>query len=67
MCQKSQFIIDEKHCEPRVIVMAPTNEFVVEICDYLSKFYVGTHIRFGYLNEGIDVICQRSDILMVIK
>lgn len=67
MCQQSQFIFDEKHCEPPVIIMAPTKEFVLHICDYLSKFNIRTHIRFGYLYEDTDVICQKPAILKVIK
>lgn len=58
-------MFDENHCEPQVLIMAPTRELVVQIRDCVYKFAKGTHIKCGLLYGGTSVIHQKEKILVM--
>lgn len=66
LIQNTQLIFDENHCEPHVVILAPTRELVVQICECVWKFSKGTHIRNGLLYGGTSIGHQKLKILQVI-
>jgi len=65
--QPTQLIYDENHCQPHVIIIAPTRELVAQISECVWKFSKGTDIRNGLLYGGTSVSYQKSKILQVMK
>ncbi|XP_060872445.1 ATP-dependent RNA helicase vasa-like [Metopolophium dirhodum] len=61
--QPTQLIYDEHHCEPHVVIIAPTRELVSQISECVWKFSKGTDIRNGLLYGGTSVYHQKSKIL----
>lgn len=65
MNEQSELIFDENHCEPQVVIMAPTRELVVQIFECVWKFSKKTNIRNGLLYGGTSIDHQKSKILKV--
>lgn len=65
LSQSSELVFDENHCEPHVIIMAPTRELVVQIYECIWKFGKGTNIRNGLLYGGTSIGYQKSKLLQV--
>ncbi|XP_027851173.2 ATP-dependent RNA helicase vasa-like [Aphis gossypii] len=61
--QPLQLVFDEHHCEPHVVIIAPTRELVAQISECVWKFSKGTDIRNGLLYGGTSVSYQKSKIL----
>jgi len=64
--EPSELIFDTNHCEPHVVIMAPTRELVIQICECVWKFSKGTVIMNGLLYGGTSIGHQKSKILQVI-
>jgi probable ATP-dependent RNA helicase DDX4 len=62
----TSLVYDENHCEPQVVIMAPTRELVVQIFECVWKFSKGTDIRNGLLYGGTSVGHQKFKIVQVI-
>jgi len=65
--QPLQLVFDEHHCEPHVVIIAPTRELVAQISECVWKFSKGTDIKNGLLYGGTSVSYQKSKILQVIQ
>lgn len=63
--KSTQLIFDEEHCEPHVVILAPTRELVVQIYECVWKFGKGTNIKNGLLYGGTSIGHQKSKILQV--
>ncbi|KAF0767928.1 ATP-dependent RNA helicase vasa-like [Aphis craccivora] len=61
--QPLQLVFDEHHCEPHVVIIAPTRELVAQISECVWKFSKGTDIKNGLLYGGTSVSYQKSKIL----
>lgn len=60
-------IFDENHCEPYVVIIAPTRELAVQISECVWKFCKGTGIKNAVVYGGTSIGHQKSKILEVMQ
>ncbi|XP_050533346.1 ATP-dependent RNA helicase vasa-like isoform X2 [Daktulosphaira vitifoliae] len=60
---KTELIFDQEHCEPQVIILAPTRELTIQICESVWKFSKGTSLKNGLLYGGTSINHQKFKLL----
>ncbi|VVC45050.1 Hypothetical protein CINCED_3A015790 [Cinara cedri] len=63
LSEPTELVFDEYHCEPHVVIMAPTRELAIQIFECAWKFSNRTNIRNGVLYGGTSIAHQKSKIL----
>jgi len=60
----SELIVDYNHCEPQALIMSPTRELAIQICEVATKLSRGTCIKSELLYGGTSTYHQKRKILV---
>ncbi|XP_060858584.1 ATP-dependent RNA helicase vasa-like [Metopolophium dirhodum] len=61
--EPSEIVVDYNHCEPQVLILSPTRELAIQICEVSTKLSRGTSIRCELLYGGTAPYHQKEKIL----
>uniref|UniRef100_A0A2S2QYW4 RNA helicase n=1 Tax=Sipha flava TaxID=143950 RepID=A0A2S2QYW4_9HEMI len=61
--EPSKLIVDGKHCEPQVLIMSPTRELAIQICELATRLSRDTGIKCELLYGGTATYYQREKVL----
>lgn len=57
-------IVDQNHCEPQVLIMSPTRELAIQICEFATRLSKDTGIKSELLYGGTSTYYQKQRILV---
>ncbi|VVC34185.1 Helicase, C-terminal,Helicase superfamily 1/2, ATP-binding domain,P-loop containing nucleoside [Cinara cedri] len=63
MIKPSKLYFDLNHCEPQALILVPTRELSIQICEVITKLSKGTNIKCGILYGGTATYYQKQKIL----
>lgn len=66
MIDPPELIIDVNHCEPQVLILVPTQDLSVKVCEVATKLCRETNIKCGILYEGTSTYYQKQTILVIL-
>lgn len=61
--EPSELVVDYNHCEPQVLILAPSRELAIQICEVTTKLSKYTSIRCELLYGGTATYHQKEKIL----
>ncbi|CAI6356877.1 unnamed protein product [Macrosiphum euphorbiae] len=61
--EPSEIVVDYDHCEPQGLILSPTRELAIQICEVATKLSRGTSIRCELLYGGTATYHQKEKIL----
>lgn len=61
--EPSEIVVDYNHCEPQGLILSPTRELAIQICEVTTKLSRGTSIRCELLYGGTATYHQKEKIL----
>ncbi|XP_025207846.1 ATP-dependent RNA helicase vasa-like [Melanaphis sacchari] len=61
--EPSELIVDYNHCEPQVLILSPTRELAIQICEVTTRLSRGTSIKCELLYGGTATYHQKERIL----
>lgn len=62
--EPSEIVVDYNHCEPQGLILSPTRELAIQICEVATKLSRGTSIRCELLYGGTATYHQKEKILV---
>jgi len=62
--EPSELVINYNHCEPQVLILCPTRELAIQICEVTTKLSRGTSIQCELLYGGTAIYHQKEKILV---
>lgn len=64
MRDPSELYVDVNHCEPQALILAPTRELAIQICEVATRLSKNTILKCGILYGGTATCHQKQKILV---
>jgi len=62
----SELIVDGNHCEPQALILSPTRELAIQICEVAIRLSRDTQIKCELLYGGTSTCHQKTKILVIL-
>jgi len=62
--EPSELVVDYNHCEPQALILSPTRELAIQICEVTTRLSKNTSIKCELLYGGTATYHQKERILV---